>query len=303
VVAGRGNLAARHAATTRVLVVEDEPDIVDFLRAFFRASGYDIVHVDPSSPRHVLARVRESSPDCVLLDVRLRGFSGFDAYRAMRDDPDFDLTPVILVTADTTANIRAVGVAGDLDGFVQKPFSVKALESLVAERVERARRVSATGGAGRGGDADFVDERLRAEVRAAIVAHGHVSFALVRMRDTAPVRRDVGQHGVVFACRRVADHLVEELPAGAIVASTTDTELSVILPGMDRSTGEKTVRAALESLAPVAELPGGAVVPLTVSAGLAAAPEHASTGDQLYMAADAALADAADAGELLAVAH
>ena len=300
--AGRGNLAARQAATTRVLVVEDEPDIVDFLRAFFRASGYDLVHVDPTSPRHVLSRIRESSPDCVLLDIRLRGFSGFEAYRAIRDDPAFDLIPVILVTADSTANVRALGVAGDLDGFVQKPFSVNALEALVAERVERARLVAAAGD-GRAADATFVDRHLAGEVREAIAGHTHVTFALVRMRDAASVRRDVGPHGVAFACRRIADHLLDHLPAGAVVASTSDSELAVILPGLDRASGEKQVGAALESLSPVAELPGGAVVPLTVSAGLAAAPEHASTGDQLYMAADAALADAADGAVLLSVAQ
>ena len=57
-----GSVARRLAATERVLVVEDEHDIADFLRAYFRAAGYDFVHIDPDTPLGVLDALDEHSP-------------------------------------------------------------------------------------------------------------------------------------------------------------------------------------------------------------------------------------------------
>ena len=48
-----GSLSHRLAATTRILAVEDEADIAEFLRAYFRATGYDLIHLDPESATEV----------------------------------------------------------------------------------------------------------------------------------------------------------------------------------------------------------------------------------------------------------
>ena len=69
-----GPVARRLAASQRVLMVEDEPDIALFLRAYFRAAGYDLVHVDPDTVDEALGALEEHEPDLVLLDLRLRGF-------------------------------------------------------------------------------------------------------------------------------------------------------------------------------------------------------------------------------------
>src|SRR5881275_1721793 len=94
----RGGLTSRLEPTETVLVVEDEYDIATFLRAYFRASGTDVVHVDPTSPAEVAAAVATHHPTCVLLDLNLRGFNGLEAYRGMRAAGSE--TPVIIVTAD-----------------------------------------------------------------------------------------------------------------------------------------------------------------------------------------------------------
>ena len=117
-----GSLASRLVATTRLLVVEDDPDIADFLRAYFRASGYDVVHCDPTSADEGLAAMREHRPDCVLLDLWLRGFSGLQLYRRVRSHDEFDLVPIIVLTADISARPRAEPLATGIDGFMPKPF-------------------------------------------------------------------------------------------------------------------------------------------------------------------------------------
>src|SRR5690242_14349000 len=98
-----GSLAHRLAASTRILAVEDEADIAEFLRAYFRASGYDLIHLDPGSPDDVVTAMDEHKPDLVLLDHRLRGFSGSEAYRMVRSLERFSFVPVIIVTGDASA--------------------------------------------------------------------------------------------------------------------------------------------------------------------------------------------------------
>src|SRR3954462_13800183 len=74
-----GSLTRRLSASKRILTIEDEADIAEFLRAYFRASGYDLVPLDPSSPEEVVGAVDAHRPDVVLLDYGLRGFSGHEA--------------------------------------------------------------------------------------------------------------------------------------------------------------------------------------------------------------------------------
>src|SRR5437762_8737000 len=94
----RGGLMSRLEPTETVLVVEDEHDIATFLRAYFRASGTDVVHVDPTTAAEVADAVATHKPTCVLLDLNLRGFNGLEAYRQIRERGT--PTPVIIVTAD-----------------------------------------------------------------------------------------------------------------------------------------------------------------------------------------------------------
>ena len=91
------------------------------------------------------------------------------------------------------------------------------------------------------------------------------------------------------------------LPEAATLGRTRTDELAVVLPGCTATQGAEVLRTAIEQLTEVA-LPGGAEVPLRLAVGLAAYPEHAADADELYMAADAALADALDRDESLAVA-
>jgi DNA-binding response OmpR family regulator len=124
-----GGLISRLEPTETVLVVEDERDIATFLRAYFRASGTDVVHVDPTTPAEVADAVAIHNPTCVLLDLNLRGFSGLDAYREMRQRGT--TTPVIVVTADPNPKTHRTALNEGVAAIVHKPFSAKELYALV----------------------------------------------------------------------------------------------------------------------------------------------------------------------------
>src|SRR5436305_14239541 len=117
-----GSLSHRLSASKRILAVEDEADIAEFLRAYFRASGYDLLDFDAATPGAVLAAIDELKPDLILLDYRLRGFSGDEAYRLIRGEERFASIPVIVVTGDASAQAKIAETAIGIDGYVAKPF-------------------------------------------------------------------------------------------------------------------------------------------------------------------------------------
>ncbi|MBV8162011.1 MAG: response regulator [Acidimicrobiia bacterium] len=127
---GAGSLTSRLEPREAVLVIEDERDIATFLRAYFRASGTDVVHVDPTSADEVAEAVAAHNPTCVLLDINLRGFNGLDACRAIRERGS--VTPVIVVTANPDPAVRRAARREGVAAVVRKPFSARELYALVA---------------------------------------------------------------------------------------------------------------------------------------------------------------------------
>ena len=128
---------SRLEPTETVLVVEDEVDIATFMRAYFRASGTDVVHLDPTSPEDVAAAVDTHKPTCVLLDLNLRGFNGIEAFRRIREAGAS--IPVIVVTADPNPSTHRAALHEGVVAIVQKPFSAKHLYGLVMAETGKGR--------------------------------------------------------------------------------------------------------------------------------------------------------------------
>jgi len=126
-----GSLSTRLEPDETIIVVEDERDIATFMRAFFRASGREVEHLDPTSAEEVADTVAERGPVCVLLDLNLRGFYGLDAYRLMRERGA--TMPVIVITADPDPRTKQEALRDGVAAFVQKPFAVRELYALVEE--------------------------------------------------------------------------------------------------------------------------------------------------------------------------
>lgn len=276
-----GSLSNRLSDTARLLVVEDDDDIAEFLRAYFRASGYDLVRIDPTSADQVVTAIDEHRPECVLLDYGLRGFSGNDAYRLVRSADRFAFVPVIVVTADLTARPAAAQQATGIDGFVEKPFNVNALADLVSKRIEAAKRLAPIGR-----DVEFsvmtqryLDARINDEL--AVARHGGrpLAFALLRVR------------GGDDAVHEVIDFMRLTLTDQAVLGRTDSKELAVLVPDVAADDLRHPLDRALGDLRPI-----------IVAAGVAGYPDHAQNADGLFMAADSALAEAEDAGERVRVA-
>lgn len=114
-----------------ILVVDDNRDNAEILGSFLESRGYEVVHAGDG--RSALARIEETSPDLVLLDVMMPGMDGWQVCRAIKRHPEHGSTRVVMVTAKGDYEDKFEGMRSGADDYVVKPVDLAEL----AEKVER----------------------------------------------------------------------------------------------------------------------------------------------------------------------
>jgi two-component system OmpR family response regulator len=125
-------------AEARLLVVDDEPNIVELLSASLRFAGFD-VSTAPNGPAAVEV-ARTFRPDLVVLDVMMPGMDGFAVARRIRESGA--RVPIVFLTARDATEDKVTGLTLGGDDYVTKPFS---LEEVVARIRAVLRRTSGNG--------------------------------------------------------------------------------------------------------------------------------------------------------------
>jgi DNA-binding response OmpR family regulator len=123
---------------TKVLIVDDEPNIREVVGLYLRRDGHDVVSA--ADGEEALEVFRESEPDLVVLDLMLPMISGLEVCRRMRA---VRRVPLIMLTARGEEEERIVGLSLGADDYVVKPFSPRELAARVAAVL---RRVEASSG-------------------------------------------------------------------------------------------------------------------------------------------------------------
>ena len=119
---------------TRVLIVEDDPDLGFGLRTTLEIEGYtaDVAADGPSG----LRRAREERPDLVILDLMLPGMDGYRVLRALRAEGN--RVPVLVLTARGEEADKVLGFRSGADDYVTKPFGLLELLARVEALLRRA---------------------------------------------------------------------------------------------------------------------------------------------------------------------
>ncbi len=115
----------------RILIVDDEPNIVISLEFLMQREGYETaVASDGEAALGALAR---DMPDLVILDLMLPKVNGFDVCQRVREDPRFEGLKVVMLTAKGRESEIAKGLRLGADAYVTKPFSTKDLVARVKD--------------------------------------------------------------------------------------------------------------------------------------------------------------------------
>jgi len=124
----------------RVLVAEDEPNIVESLSFLLNRAGFE-VEVEANG-RNVLGAIHSLSPDVLILDVMLPGLDGYEILRQLRADERTAELPVLMLTAKGQREDRKTAFECGADLFITKPFAnseiVTAVETLAEGRPQKS---------------------------------------------------------------------------------------------------------------------------------------------------------------------
>jgi DNA-binding response OmpR family regulator len=113
----------------RILIVDDEPNIVISLEYLMKREGFDVATAGDGEA--ALAALEGGPPDVVILDVMLPKVNGFEVCRRMRADPRWRATKVLMLTAKGRDSEIDKGLGLGADVYVTKPFSTKELLAQV----------------------------------------------------------------------------------------------------------------------------------------------------------------------------
>jgi DNA-binding NarL/FixJ family response regulator len=122
----------------RVLIVDDEANLLMALEACLRVEGYEVVTARDAS--EALMRLAEAVPDIIVSDVRMPGMDGFALARRLRASPRTTLVPVVFLTAKDSLADRIEGFESGVDAYLTKPFEMAELLAILAGILERVQR-------------------------------------------------------------------------------------------------------------------------------------------------------------------
>lgn len=123
--------------TPRVLIVEDEPNIVLSLEILLRRAGYETASTGDGE--EAMELIRRTRPDVVLLDIMLPKRNGYEVCRSVKSEPDLSSIPVIMLTAKGQEVEILKGLELGASAYIAKPFgNAEVLEAVRAALESRA---------------------------------------------------------------------------------------------------------------------------------------------------------------------
>ena len=168
----------------RILVVDDDREIVRLVRAYLEQSGYEVLTAgDGETALHILRRER---PDLMLLDLMLPGRDGLDVTRVVRGDTGLAAMPIIMLTARVEDHDKIVGLELGADDYVTKPFKPGEVIARVRAVLRRSRGEAAPARVIQVGDIVIDLDRHQVQVDGQTVHLTPTEFGLLRALAEQP---------------------------------------------------------------------------------------------------------------------
>jgi two-component system alkaline phosphatase synthesis response regulator PhoP len=204
------------AMTQRILVVDDDREIVRLVRAYLEKSQYEVlVAYDGEMALHMMRRER---PDLVLLDLMLPERDGLDVTRVVRGDAGLAAMPIIMLTARVDDYDKVVGLELGADDYVPKPFNPREVVARVRAVLRRAQEGANMPKVIRIGELMIDPDAHQVEVGGQVVPLTPTEFALLCALAEQPghalTRQEMIENGLGFSyegLERTVDSHVKNL--------------------------------------------------------------------------------------------
>lgn len=124
----------------KILVVDDDKDIVRLLRSYLENAGFGVLVAYDGVT--AVQSIRREKPDLILLDLMLPDMDGYDITRVVRSDEKLAIIPVIMITARVEDTDKVVGLELGADDYVTKPFSPTEVVARVRAQLRAKKRLT-----------------------------------------------------------------------------------------------------------------------------------------------------------------
>lgn len=169
-----------------VLIVEDDPDIVELVAHHLRQEGFEVLQAgDGETALEIVATRR---PDLILLDLALPGIQGLEVCRILRRNRETEQVPIVALTARGEETDIVLGLELGADDYITKPFRIRELLARIHAVLRRSREATETQSVLRVGclEVDLVRHEVRLDGRP--VAMTPAEFRLLRALASRPGR-------------------------------------------------------------------------------------------------------------------
>ena len=119
----------------KVLVVDDEPDVVDMLRMMLENASYEVISAYDG--KEGIEKAKKEKPDAIVMDLMMPGMDGFKACKELKNDPELKAIPVLVLTAinrhfSDTEYAKSLGLGLVSDDYIDKPVDPNLLLRRIA---------------------------------------------------------------------------------------------------------------------------------------------------------------------------
>lgn len=121
----------------KILIVDDEPDMVEMLKARLGKKGYNVIGAIDGEEG--LKKAASEKPDLILLDVLMPGISGFEMCEHLKGDPKTSGIPVVMLTALLGDPVKEKGLAKGAKYFISKPYDPEDLLWVIEDALKNRR--------------------------------------------------------------------------------------------------------------------------------------------------------------------
>ena len=122
----------------RLLIVDDEPNLLRALEAYLGAERFEVTTA--RSGAEALVKLAQALPDLIISDIRMPGMSGYELARQLRDSSRTALVPIVFLTAKGESEDRIEGFRAGVDAYLTKPFVPDELLAVVNNILSRVER-------------------------------------------------------------------------------------------------------------------------------------------------------------------
>ena len=122
----------------KILLIEDTWEVVMVIRDYLEAFGYTVVTAKDGLDG--IAKAKKIHPDLILMDLQMPRMDGFEATQQLRNDPNFEHTPIIALTSFAMSGDRERCLAAGMDEYISKPVKLKALVNIIQDCLPEKRQ-------------------------------------------------------------------------------------------------------------------------------------------------------------------